>query len=606
MKRGASSSSSGAVSSDAFEKHLASCLRTTSVSAYKQTWELNKNPVQLLHDFSIAKRVGPLPLIDFGGDLDVGAPVVVETHLFKLRRTVDMRTWEEKLNVHMVAAIRKWAGIVLSFPLAFDVGRKYFTNHNLVPGGIHEMLKHVFAGKSAGTLHNRANPMLRFIQWCQKRGHEAFPLDEEVCYEFGLSSEHAAPTFLRSFLVSITFGHFILGLTGSEECMASMRLKGVSRESYLKKRKRRQRQPLTAEQVRKMELFVAGDIPGRDGDRLGAWFFLLCVYMRARYSDGLNLSDLVVDCPEPDHLPPYGFLEGCVGRTKTSYTTEKKTMNLPMVALRRGLSGCDWISVGLRMRQSLPFAIEAGVPLLPAPGRQGWQPSPLTAGQAGLWLRGILCGLGENPSSVTNVGTHSCKSTCSSWCSKAGVPLEVRRLLGYHSGGRDTTTLCYSRDAMSGPLAALQEVVDDVASGALMPDHTRSGYRVPVRIDNEAGSASAGGNSATDGCDQPSEHSDSDSSDSEDSLDEEDQDLDRELDREAESAVVPPWSQREGEVFNAFLNQCLVRHRYSSMFHLVMDEGGTHLKCGKPITSNYDMVTDEPKFVYPMCSVCFR
>ena len=162
MKRGASSSSSGAVSSDAFEKHLASCLRTTSVSAYKQTWELNKNPVQLLHDFSIAKRVGPLPLIDFGGDLDVGAPVVVETHLFKLRRTVDMRTWEEKLNVHMVAAIRKWAGIVLSFPLAFDVGRKYFTNHNLVPGGIHEMLKHVFAGKSAGTLHNRANPMLRF------------------------------------------------------------------------------------------------------------------------------------------------------------------------------------------------------------------------------------------------------------------------------------------------------------------------------------------------------------------------------------------------------------------------------------------------------------
>ena len=92
MKRGASSSSSGPVSSDAFEKHLANCLRTTSVSAYKQTWELSKNPVQLLHDFSFAKRVGPLPLIDFGGDLDVGAPVVVETHLFKLRRTVDMRT----------------------------------------------------------------------------------------------------------------------------------------------------------------------------------------------------------------------------------------------------------------------------------------------------------------------------------------------------------------------------------------------------------------------------------------------------------------------------------------------------------------------------------
>ena len=300
MKRGVSSSSSEAVSNDAYEKHLASCLRSTSASAFKQTWELSTNPVQLLHEFTIAKRVGTLPLLDFGVDVDVSGPVVVETHLFKLRRTVDMRTWDEKLNVHVVAAIRKWAGIVLIFPLAFDVGRKFLANHNLAPGGIHEMLKHVFSGKSAGTLHNRANPMLRYISWCQKRGYDAFPLDEEMCYEFGLSSDHAAPTFLRSFLVSITFGHYVLGLTGAEECMSSMRLKGVARESFLKKRKRRQRQPLTAEQVRKMELFVAGDISGRAGDRLAAWFFLLCVYMRARYSDGLNLSNLVVDCPLPD------------------------------------------------------------------------------------------------------------------------------------------------------------------------------------------------------------------------------------------------------------------------------------------------------------------
>ena len=110
-------------------------------------------------------------------------------------------------------------------------------------------------------------------------------------------------------------------------------------------------------------------------------------------------------------------------------------MNLPMVALRRGLSGRDWISAGLTLMEGLPFRIEEGVPLLPAPGRGGWQPSPLTAGQAGLWLRGILCGLGEEPSSVTNVGTHSCKSTCLSWCAKAGVSLDIRRLLGYHSVG---------------------------------------------------------------------------------------------------------------------------------------------------------------------------
>ena len=53
MKRRASSSSSGAVSRDSFEKHLASCIRSTSSSAFKQTWELSKPPVPLLQDFSV-------------------------------------------------------------------------------------------------------------------------------------------------------------------------------------------------------------------------------------------------------------------------------------------------------------------------------------------------------------------------------------------------------------------------------------------------------------------------------------------------------------------------------------------------------------------------
>ena len=110
-----------------------------------------------------------------------------------------------------------------------------------------------------------------------------------------------------------------------------------------------------------------------------------------------------------------------------------------------------------------------------------------------------------------NVGTHSCKGTCLSWGAKAGVPLEVRRLLGYHSGGGDKTTLCYSRDAMSGPLDDLQRVVDDVASGALQPDHTRSGYRVvdrPLEGDDSAVSADS---------EEPgNDRSEVDSSDSED------------------------------------------------------------------------------------------
>ncbi len=119
--------------------------------------------------------------------------------------------------------------------------------------------------------------------------------------------------------------------------------------------------------------------------------------MRARYSDGLNMDGLFVDCPEPNKSPLYGFIEGHVGRSKTAYTTERKTMNLPMVACWRGVSGKDWSSHGLVLRRSMSVPMESGYPLLPAPTRAGWQRSPLSAGQAGMWLRGILVGLGEEP-----------------------------------------------------------------------------------------------------------------------------------------------------------------------------------------------------------------
>ena len=448
--------------------------------------------------------------------------------------------------------------------------------------------------------------MLRYINWCGKRGYDAFPLEEERCYEFALDSDHAAPTFLRSFLVSVTFGHFILGITGSADCMtmSSTRLQGIASQSFLRKRKRRQRQPLTADQVRKMELFVAGEIPGKDGDKLATWFFLLCVYMRARYSDGLNLAKLVLDCPAPEKRPIYGFLEGVVSRSKTSYTTEKKTMNLPMVALRRGLTGRDWISHGLMLREALPFAIYSGVPLLPAPTHSGWQQSPLTACQAGLWLRGILAGLGEEPSSLVNVGTtllqeHLLELVCKGRSAFGGTTPPWLSLGWW----RQNDTLLFSRRReCQDPLMIFRESLmmwlrehcnltilgQDIVSLTVLSKKTTVlclllTRKNQVAIDLEV-----------------------DSTDSEDSADDEDQDLDGDLDWEAENEVVPAWSQLDREVFEAFIRDGLARHRFSSMFHLVADEGGAHLKCGKTINNNYDLVKDEPKFVYPMCSVCFR
>ena len=225
---GNSSSVSGAVDSSAFDSHLASCVKLTSASLYKPTWELVSGGPPLLHEYSVANRMGP-----FLCCLRYAIWRLFHMQLSTLRfsrcagLTVDSRSWEDKLNSHLVAAIRKWAGIILIFHLAFDIGRNFVVNSGSMANSLHETLYDVFAGKSAGTLHNRANPMIRFIAWCRENGYEPLPLDEEVCYRFALNSRHTAPTFLRSFLVSITFSFYVLGLIGGESCFNSARLKGA-------------------------------------------------------------------------------------------------------------------------------------------------------------------------------------------------------------------------------------------------------------------------------------------------------------------------------------------------------------------------------------------
>ena len=362
-------------------------------------------------------------------------------------------------------------------------------------------------------------------------------------------------------------------------------------------------------------LLACGDIPGGKTDRLAAWFFLTCVYMRARYSDGLNLTGLFIDCPEPRKEPLYGFIEGTVGRTKTAYTTERKTMNLPMVACRRGVTGKDWASGGLALRGAIGIPMEEGFPLLPAPTRAGWQRSPLSAGQAGMWLRGLLVGLGESPDDLKKVGTHSCKATCLSWLAKNQVPLEDRRTLGYHSNPGDRTTLVYSRDSMAGPLVHLQQTLDDISSEAFRPDHTRSGYRAPApgptaadtSSDSEPEESGVQGfiRRMAEDHESEAESIDESESSSEDSQDEEFDEDDLPLAVEAENEIIPPWNHLDDDVRLDVFRMKLVRHRLSTMYHLVADEGGTHLKCGRLITTNFDLVDEEPKFVYPMCSNCF-
>ena len=498
----------------AFEGHLQFCRRAVCVSLFKPTWELlPRDHAMDLLALTPAGPAGPLPIMYLNLlDLPDEEAAIVTAQRFKIRRvTCSTLTWEQSLARYMVAAIRKWVGVILTNPPAFDLGRK-LNKLDPLSATLHSGLVDVFAGKAAGTLHGRVGPMLRHVVWCSKEGVSPFPVQERVAYAFVKAHEEStAPTFLRSFLVSLSFCHHLLGLLGAQEAALSARVVGASRHAYLRKRKKVQKPPLTVAMVADLERFVA-EPEGSLEDRVAAGFFLLCVYTRGRYSDCLNLQGLAIDTPDASARPLVGYIEGSVSRCKTAYTVERKTQLLPMVAPRHGVTALDWSTAWLRVRREAKVPEGPGLPLLPAPSAGGWQRVPPTAALAADWLRSILLGRKHDNCLVAKVGTHSCKATALSWLSKAGVDLPTRRLLGYHAQADEKTALVYSRDAMSGPIRSLEKVILQIHSKTFLPDSTRSGY-FPA--------------------DEPS--------DSEDSADEEDNQEDQDMVDAAQDEVVGNW-----------------------------------------------------------------
>ena len=82
---------------------------------------------------------------------------------------------------------------------------------------------------------------------------------------------------------------------------------------------------------------------------------------------------------------------------------------------------------------------------------------------------------GGNLYSELRIGSHSCKKTILGWCSKAGLKIGIRRILGYHLKSGEGSTIVYSRDAVAGPIREMLNVLSAISDGRFRPDETRSG-----------------------------------------------------------------------------------------------------------------------------------
>lgn len=504
----------------------------------------------------------------------------------KMLKACDEKLWVDRLSAERKAAIRKWTTLVSEEPLAWEVAVQHFCQGAMVyaSGGLSDSIKDTLAAKASNTLHARANPLFRFVKFCNDHGIKAWPIREAAVYDFLNSDTNFAPTFPRSLIISIVFAHHLLGLKGDVDRIATGRTKGLSHSWFLKKKRLVQKPPLSVDQVALLERIVVDENRGNQ-DRMAAGFFAFTTYCRARYSDALSVSGLRLDITLREGRA-HGWLEADASRTKTSTSLEKRTRFLPMSAPVRSVSGLDWTRAWLQLRREANLEAEEGRPLLPAPNDGGgWANVPLSATSAAIWLKSLL--QGSTGPDVALLGTHSMKCTLLSWTAKFGLDAAVRRALGYHTSQADRSVNIYARDSMAAPLRELQRVIDAIREKEFMPDETRSGFF-------------RNGDARNVGAGNVEEHIESSS---ESSCDEEDND--QAADEVAIDKVAGSWQGNKETPWTS-ITAAYFRHCTSRCIHVLMDEGGSDFCCGRRITTAYVRLGKRPDFLHPMCSTCER
>ena len=171
-----------------------------------------------------------------------------------------------------------------------------------------------------------------------------------------------------------------------------------------------------------------------------------------------------------------GYLETKATCTKEARSAKRRRLGLPVVALRRGISGVAWADSWLDVHREhgCDAAVDGGLFLALGPGRERLKNRPMTPSQLNFLVGELFAELGISHGAVRDFTSHGCKATTLSWCAKAFIGLEDRRILGGHSNLGDIMPLEYSRDALAGPLARLESVCNAIRFGHFHPDETRS------------------------------------------------------------------------------------------------------------------------------------
>ena len=394
------------------------------------------------------------------------------------------------------------------------------------------------------------------------------------------------PSGLSGFIEAIRFCEHVVGIAGAANCI-SVRAARQIEISDMNRSEKKQARILTVAEVENLEKLLM-DETEELVDRFAAGSMLFALYSRSRLSDLKRVRGFIKDVTENNGTIS-GYLEFRTRTHKTARLVARQGLSMPLVAPVWGLQSPPWGLWYVKVAELAGRPLETlhDEALLPAPMKDAlaeWQSRSVTTTEAGKWLRSLLSKrLGE----IEYTTVHTLKGTPLSWCAKAGLPENFRLLLGHHSTGKQSTEV-YARDVLASPLRDFDRVLQQIRSGALRPDASRSGMLSdPTREDPKDSYVSR---EAVD----PTHSSNSSTSSSEDGSS---------SDESHEQMAIPFDPVTEEKQWDPdFL---MFQHKRSKIVHLraVGSQQGT-FSCGVRETSDFQLVDEVDFLVFRKCKRC--
>ena len=344
-----------------------------------------------------------------------------------------------------------------------------------------EWTREVLQSKAPATSIKRAGAITMLMDWQTRSGKAAWPPATEVVEDYCRYANTKSASRTQSLLEALSFLEGVFEVPAFH--LVTPAARGLASAGLKTKKDTVKRKTIPAAVLRRWEEWVMGaelaHLHAKKNYELSlneaviCGFLVFVTHARARAGDATRVKKE----PTLDEVSGRGYLEAGAQAFcfKTGHAAKKAGKVLPLVAISHGLSGAPWAAAWLELRKAAGLNAQVDQTLQPEYLLDGtFGAARMRTSDVAACLRAFVSRAGHGED-VLQYGAHSAKATLLSWAAKFSLGIEDRRLLGGHADPQAKSALEYSRDALAGPLRALEGLLTQVRLGRFRPDVTRSG-----------------------------------------------------------------------------------------------------------------------------------